>query len=201
MENTAVTAYFTCLNSNYNNLQQICKDVCKRNGEKYSEDTLNDTVLQIHKIIQKKGQLDDMSERGIMNYFTRSYVNNLRCEKRYAYIKKRDCNITQEAIQDLYEEYSNKKSTTREKIIKDLYIDFSILYIMKMVELNFDAEHFYLYRLKTLCGKTYKQIHDETKIKKSREKILEVSNWVKQNLSSEQIKNEFYSIYSELVDY
>ena len=93
---TSEQIYFNVLTTNYNNLQQICKDVCKRNGEKYSEDTLNDTVLQIHKIIQKKGSLDDMSERGILNYFTRSYVNNLRMEKRYAYIKKRDHNITQE---------------------------------------------------------------------------------------------------------
>lgn len=200
-DNTAVTAYFTCINDNYNNIKHICHQLCIKNKETFSEDILNDTVIQIHKIIKKKGQLNDMSCSGITNYFVRSYVNNLRCEKRYAVNAKRDLNIKQESIQDLYEEYSNKKSTTREKIIKDLYIDFSILYIMKMVELNFDAEHFYLYRLKTLCGKTYKQVHDETKIKKSREKILEVSKWVKQNISREQIKNEFYSIYSELVDY
>jgi hypothetical protein len=53
----AEDVYFTCLTKNYNNLKQVCKDVCKRNKEKYSEDTLNDTVLQIHKIIQKKGKL------------------------------------------------------------------------------------------------------------------------------------------------
>lgn len=197
MENTAVTAYFTCLNSNYNNLQQICKDVCKRNGEKYSEDTLNDTVLQIHKIIQKKGQLDDMSERGIMNYFTRSYVNNLRCEKRYAYIKKRDCNITQDEFNERYE---RSQSSRQEKIIKDLLEDFSVLYIMKLVEINFDAEHYYLFKLKMLCQYTYKQIHDKTHIKKSRDKILEVNKWVKENLTRDIIKKEFYDIYGDLIE-
>ena len=69
-----------------------------------------------------------------------------------------------------------------------------------LVELNFDAEHFYLYRLKTLCGKTYKQIHDETQIKKSRDKILEVSNWVKQNLTRDMIKAEFLDIYGDLIE-
>lgn len=194
---TSEQIYFNCLKTNYNNLQQICKDVCKRNGEKYSEDILNDTVIQIHKIILKKGQLDDMSERGIMNYFTRSYVNNLRCEKRYAYIKKRDHNITQDEFNDKWEKSLSSK---QEKIMKDLLEDFSVLYILKVVELNFDAEHFYLYKLKTLCQYTYKQIHDKTHIKKSRDKIIEVNKWVKENLTRDIIKKEFFDIYGDLLE-
>lgn len=188
--------YFTCLNKNYNNLKQVCKDVCKRNQEQYSEDTLNDTVIQIHKIIQKKGKLDDMSDNGIMRYFVRSYVNNLRMEKRYAYHKKRDYNITQEEFNDRYEQSLSSK---RDKIIKDLLEDFSVLYIMKLVELNFPPEQLYLYKLKMICNKTYKQIHDETKIKKSRDKIIEVNKWVKHNLTRDVIKKEFFEIYGDLI--
>ena len=195
--NTAVTAYFTCINQNYNNLKQVCKDVCKRNKEQYSEDALNDTVIQVHKIIQKKGKLDDMSDNGIMRYFVRSYVNNLRMEKRYAYHKKRDYNITQEEFNDRYEQSLSSK---RDKIIKDLLEDFSVLYIMKLVELNFPPEQLYLYKLKMICNKTYKQIHDETRIKKSRDKIIEVNKWVKQNLTRDVIKKEFMSIYGDLLE-
>lgn len=196
-DNTAVTAYFTCINQNYNNLKQVCNDVCKRNKEQYSEDALNDTVIQVHKIIQKKGKLDDMSDNGIMRYFVRSYVNNLRMEKRYAYHKKRDYNITQEEFNDRYEQSLSSK---RDKIIKDLLEDFSVLYIMKLVELNFPPEQLYLYKLKMICNKTYKQIHDETRIKKSRDKIIEVNKWVKQNLTRDAIKKEFMSIYGDLID-
>lgn len=188
--------YFTCLNKNYNNLKQVCKDVCKRNKEQYSEDSLNDTVIQIHKIIQKKGKLDDMSDNGIMRYFVRSYVNNLRMEKRYAYHKKRDYNITQDEFNDRYEQSLSSK---RDKIIKDLLEDFSVLYIMKLVELNFPPEQLYLYKLKMICNKTYKQIHDETRIKKSRDKIIEVNKWVKQNLTRDVIKKEFFDIYGDLI--
>lgn len=196
-DNTAVTAYFTCISQNYNNLKQVCKDVCKRNKEQYSEDALNDTVIQVHKIIQKKGKLDDMSDNGIMRYFVRSYVNNLRMEKRYAYHKKRDYNITQEEFNDRYEQSLSSK---RDKIIKDLLEDFSVLYIMKLVELNFPPEQLYLYKLKMICNKTYKQIHDETRIKKSRDKIIEVNKWVKQNLTRDVIKKEFMSIYGDLIE-
>lgn len=195
--NTAVTAYFTCINQNYNNLKQVCKDVCKRNKEQYSEDALNDTVIQVHKIIQKKGKLDDMSDNGIMRYFVRSYVNNLRMEKRYAYHKKRDYNITQEEFNNRYEQSLSSK---RDKIIKDLLEDFSVLYIMKLVELNFPPEQLYLYKLKMICNKTYKQIHDETRIKKSRDKIIEVNKWVKQNLTRDVIKKEFFDIYGNLIE-
>ena len=194
--NTAVTAYFTCISQNYNNLKQVCKDVCKRNKEQYSEDALNDTVIQVHKIIQKKGKLDDMSDNGIMRYFVRSYVNNLRMEKRYAYHKKRDYNITQEEFNDRYEQSLSSK---RDKIIKDLLEDFSVLYIMKLVELNFPPEQLYLYKLKMICNKTYKQIHDETRIKKSRDKIIEVNKWVKNNLTRDVIKKEFFDIYGDLI--
>ena len=196
-DNTAVTAYFTCIKQNYNNLKQVCKDVCKRNKEQYSEDALNDTVIQIHKIIQKKGKLDDMSDNGIMRYFVRSYVNNLRMEKRYAYHKKRDYNITQEEFNDRYEQSLSSK---RDKIIKDLLEDFSVLYIMKLVELNFPPEQLYLYKLKMICNKTYKQINDETRIKKSRDKIIEVNKWVKQNLTRDAIKKEFFDIYGDLIE-
>lgn len=196
-DNTAVTAYFTCISQNYNNLKQVCKDVCKRNKEQYSEDALNDTVIQVHKIIQKKGKLDDMSDNGIMRYFVRSYVNNLRMEKRYAYHKKRDYNITQEEFNDRYEQSLSSK---RDKIIKDLLEDFSVLYIMKLVELNFPPEQLYLYKLKMICNKTYKQIHDETQIKKSRDKIIEVNKWVKHNLTRDAIKKEFFEIYGDLIE-
>lgn len=194
---TAEETYFNVLDKNYEKLKQICKDVCIRNKERYSEDTLNDTVLQVHKIILKKGKLDDMSEKGILNYFTRSYVNNLRMEKRYAYVKKRDHNITQEEFNDRYE----KSSTSQyEKVLHDLLEDFSVLYIMKIVELNFSQEEYYLFKLKMLMNKTYKEIHDETKIKKSREKIINVNRWVRENLTRDVIKKEFNLIYGDLIN-
>ena len=198
---TPIETYYDIVGKNYKHLIHVCKEVCKKNREQFSEDILNDTVIQIHNIIKKKGQLDDMSEKGILNYFTRSYVNNLRCEKRYAVISKRDWNVKQESIQDLYESYLNTKTTPKEKIFKDLLEDFSVLFIMKMVELNFDSERYYLFKLKMLCNMTYKEIHDKTHIKKSRDKIIEVKKWVKENLSRDKIKQEFFSLYPELVEY
>lgn len=197
MENTAITAYFKCISDNYQKIEDACKKVCIRNKEKYSEDILNDTVIQIHKIIEKKGQLNDMSCSGITNYFVKSYVNNLRCEKRYAVNSKRDWNITAEALNDKHEK---NLTSVREKLLKDILEDFSVLYIMKQVELNFDQEHLYLYRLKAICRKTYKQIASETTIPKTRDKILEVQRWIRANLTRKLIYSAFLEIYGDLIE-
>lgn len=185
------------VNANYITLQNACKEVCKRNGHQFSEDIFQDTIIRLYDAIEKKGALDDMSESGIMNYFVRSYVNNLMEQQRYAYYKKRDLNVTNEELTELFEK---QLSPVNEKIIKDMKEDFSILYICKMVELNFSPEHYYLFKLKTLCNMTYKQIYDKTQIKKSRDKILEVKRWIKENLSREIINKEFRELYSDLIN-
>lgn len=188
--------YFNVIKQQYNELKRICREVCKRNGEKFSEDIFQDTIIKINNIITKKGQLDDMSEKGIMNYFTRSFVNNLRCEKRNSYIAKRDHNISQETMNERYE---LTHSPLKNKLIKDLLEDFSILYIMKRIEDNFDNQSCHLYRLKTLCGMTYKQIHDKTHIKKSREIIIDINNWVKCNITRDEIWKVFQDVYGNLI--
>lgn len=193
---TSNEIYLKTIAKKYEELKDICKQVCIRNKEKFSEDVFQDTIIKIDKIITKKGQLDDMSEKGVLNYFTRSFVNNLRCEKRNSYIAKRDHNISQEDMNHAYEATHNP---LRNKLIKDLLEDFSILYIFHRVEDTFEAEQSYLYRLKTICGMTYKQIHDKTHIPKSRDKICEVNNWVKQNITRQEIYEVFQLVYGNLI--
>lgn len=188
--------YLKVIEKQYDELKRICREVCKRNGEKFSEDIFQDTIIKINNIITKKGELDDMSEKGIMNYFTRSFVNNLRCDKRNSYVAKRDHNISQDTMNERYE---LTHSPLKDKLVKDLLEDFSILYIMKRIEDVFDNQACHLYRLKTLCGMTYKQIHDKTHIKKSREMIVEVNNWVKSNITRDEIWRVFQDVYGNLI--
>jgi len=118
----------------------------------------------------------------------------------YARVAKRDLNIDSDSINDLYEEYYNAhKSSSTEKIKSDLWRDYATLYIMLKVEENFDNESFYLFRLKTLGNMTYKQIREKTNIKAIRKKILEVSSWVKQNVTKEEIKTNFNKQFGELL--
>lgn len=194
---SAITAYFNCINNNYDTLQDTCRKVCERNREVFSEDTFGDTILHIHDIIIKKGSLIDMSCSGITNYFVRSYVNNLRMEKRYAYSKKRNLNIEPK---DFKEAHEKSLTDVKDKIIKDLFEDYSVIAIIKRVEENFDAEHLYLFKLKFLSKMTYKQIYQKTKLPKCRDKILEVKRWLKENCSRDMLKQEFNNTFDELLN-
>ena len=109
-------------------------------------------------------------------------------------------NINSDTINDLYEVFYNKTNDpARVKIINDLFKDFSILYIMAKVEEAFDAEHFYLFRIKTLCNLTFKNLAEKTKIKASRRKVIEVMHWLKQNVTKEEIKKVFWELYGDLI--
>ena len=46
---------------------------------------------------------------------------------------------------------------------------------------------------------TYKQIREKTNIKSARKKILEVSDWVKHNITKEEIKTEFDEQFGEML--
>ena len=80
----------------------------------------------------------------------------------------------------------------------DLKKDFYTLYLLHKVEDNFDAEHFYLFRMKTFTNMTYAQLAYKTGMKGVRQKVVDVKNWLKQNVKQEDIRKEFQEIYGDL---
>lgn len=187
------------INDHYNELKNKYWRFCKENDYDWDEDVFSDTILRCYEIISRNG-LKDKSNYGIESYFFKSFKNNTLNEKNYSRIKKRDMNINSDTINDLYEVFYNKTNDpARVKIINDLFKDFSILYIMAKVEEAFDAEHFYLFRIKTLCNLTFKNLAEKTKIKASRRKVIEVMHWLKQNVTKEEIKKVFWELYGDLI--
>jgi hypothetical protein len=138
---------------------------------------------------------------GIESYFFKAFQNNIRNEKRYCRERLRDRNITSDNINEVYEEwFNNNFESSRTKIINCLFKDFSILYIMATVEEHFDANHFYLYRMKTLIpNMTYKKLREMTGDKDSRNKVIEVSRFVKENVKKEDIRKAFQAKYGDLI--
>ena len=71
---------------------------------------------------------------------------------------------------------------------------------MSQVEDNWDAEHFYLFRVKTLVpNMTFKKLQDQTNINSSRKKTIEVMRWVKDNIKKEEIRKLFYNMYGDII--
>lgn len=187
------------IGKNYNALQCKFRQFCRLNGYIWDEDIFSDSILKCYDVIKKKGLLKK-TPYDLEAYFFMSFRNNVRREQQYARVAKRDLNIDSDSINDLYDEYyNNHNSSATEKIKNDLWKDYATLYIMLQVEKNFDNESFYLFKLKTLGNMTYKQIREKTNLKAIRKKILEVNNWVKQNITKEEIKNNFNKEFGELL--
>ena len=192
--------FLNFINRNYVDLKNKYWKFCQENFYDWDEDVYSDTIIRCYDIIERNG-LKDKSPYGIESYFFKAFVNNIRNEKNYSRIKKRDFNITSDNINDIYEAWYNKtQDSSKVKLVNDLFKDFAILYIMTMVEANFDAEHFYLYRLKSLVpDMTFKRLAETTKIKASRLKTIEVQRWVKDNIKKEDVRTAFFQIYGDLI--
>lgn len=195
------TIFVNYINDHYRETVNTLTILCNQRGQKFNEDYYHESLLRCHKAIAKKGYLQDKSPYGITSYLIRAYFNLINEEKRSAKNKKRDHNYDDENIGELYEEYYNSNFTdARQKVVNDLFKDFSILYIMMLVEQNFDGEHFYLFKLKELIpDMTYKKLAEKTHMKAVRQKVCEVKNWLKENIKKEDIRKEFFEIYGDLI--
>lgn len=195
------TIFLNYINNHYQELKNKYWKFCQEKQYPWDEDIFSDTILKCYECIEKKGELKDRTPYGIESYFFKSFKNNILNEQRYARNKKRDLNYTTEKIAIAYEEWYNENyNDARVKIVNDLFKDFSILYIMAMVEDNWDNEHFYLFKVKTLTpNMTFKKLSDTTKIKGSRKKTIEVVRWVKENIKKEEIRKTFYELYGDII--
>ena len=194
------TTFINYINDHYDELYYKYRQFCKEKNYAWDEDIFQDTILKCYEAIERKGKLDDTTNQGIENYFFISFKMNIKREGQYARNQKRDLNYSSEKISSAYEEWYNaNKEDSRTKLINDLYKDFATLYIMTVVEENFENDYFYLFKLKQLCGYTYKQLSEKTGIRGVRQKVLDVKSWLKNNLTKEEINKAFQAMYGDLL--
>lgn len=197
---TDAETFINYIADNYTDLYKKYRQFCKEKDYQWDEDIFEDTILSCYQAIERKGGLEDLTSQGIENYFFRSFKCNIQREKQYARVAKRDLNYTTDEVNILYENYYDRTmDDARNKIASDLYKDFATLYLMMTVEENFDNEHFHLFKLKHLCGMTYKQIALKTNQKGVRQKILDVKNWLRDNVKKDDIQQSFMLIYGDLL--
>ena len=195
------TRFINYINDHYNQLKLKYRRFCIEKDYQWDEDIFSDTILSCYTAIEKKGKLNDTSNQGIENYFFRSFKQNLQREKQYCRVSKRDLNYSSANINEVYEEwYNENNSPAKTKLLNDLWKDFATLYVLTKVEDNFDSEHFLLFRLKYLIPQmTYKKLQEKTQAKKCRQKVVNVKNWVKDNVTKQEIKKVFTLMYGDLI--
>ena len=188
--------FLSWINQNYDEQKSKLISFCKNKKYEWNEDIFSDTYLKIYEKILKSGIKDD-SDGGFESYMFMSFKTNTVRSKQYAAVAKRDNNIINLSCAN--ERYMNSKLTQEEKLKSDLYKDFATLYLLHKVEDNFDSEHFYLFRLKTFTNMTYAKLSEHTGLKGVRQKVVTVKNWLKDNVTKEEIERAFEDRYGDLL--
>lgn len=196
--NQMATDFINYIGEHHTDLWKRFRAFCHDKKYHWDEDIFEDTILKCYDQIKKRG-MKDSTPTGIENYFFMAFRQNTKREEQYARNANRTF-VDESTLLFLYESWMNAKENEREKIKKDLYKDFATLYIMHVVEKNFDYDHFHLFKLKTLVdGMTYKKLQQETKIKGARMKVVEVKTWLKENVTRKQVDDAFYQIYGNII--
>ena len=196
--NSQANKYLNWINNNYDSIKNKLIAFCNDKNYQWDEDVFSDTYLKIYEKICKQPLKDD-SDKGFDGYTFMSFKINTMRNKQYARNEKRDGNVID--IGKAYESYVNANSKTeREKILNDLRKDYFVLYLMKKAEAKFDQEHFYLFRLKTFEDITYKQLAAKTGLKGTRQKVVNVKNWLKENVTKEEVEKAFEEEYGDFFE-
>lgn len=184
---------------NYSQLMSKMEAYCNANSLQFDEDIFANTYLKVYEKIAKDG-INDETETGMLNYFFKSFKTNTLREKMYARNQKRDANVDNDKLLQMFEDWYNDTNISEfDKLKSDLYKDFAAVFICKLVEEQFDVEHYNLFTKKIFGGLTYKQLAEKTKAKGVRTKVLEVKNWLKNNVTKAQIKDAFFANFAEII--
>ena len=158
----------------------------------FDEDVFSETVLKVYDYINTNGIKDD-SDSGLANYWFKSFNTNIKREKQYSRNVNRDKNI--DATEELSKEM-NGEDELKLKIRRHVYEDWSIVYILRLVEDNFDSSSFHCCRLYYILDKmTYSKLRDITKVPDSKKRVVTIKNWLKDNLTKQQMEKEFSKYY------
>ena len=158
----------------------------------FDEDVFSETVLKVYDYINTNGIKDD-SDSGLANYWFKSFNTNIKREKQYSRNVNRDKNI--DATEELSKEM-NGEYELQLKIRRHVYEDWSIVYILRLVEDNFDQISFHCFRLYYILDKmTYSKLREITKVPDSKKRVVTIKNWLKDNLTKQQMEKEFSAYY------
>lgn len=154
-----------------------------------NEDMLNDTILACYNSIARNN-LSDTTEQGMRNYLFRAFKVNLNAISNYD--KRKDI---VDDLSALAEQYENQGEATYNKIKKQLFEDYALIYILEQVENNFDTISFNVFRLKTMLPCTYQRLRELTKVKDAKKRVVNVMKWVRNNITKKEILTNFNKTY------
>lgn len=184
-------------------LQEISEDIhtyerkweayFKEIGLPFDIDILNDTIVKCYDTISRLGLREGKKES--FNYLFKSFKTNSLRELEYARNKNRE---EVEDINEVYERYMAREKSQDYKIVLDLWQEFQYAYLLREVELYWDKDTFYLFKLKYVLSLEDSDILKKSKNPDWKKDLRTVTKWLKNNVKQEDIKQEFNQKYPEI---
>lgn len=193
--NEQANKFLQWLNDNYAQQKTKLQKFCNNKNYSWSEDVFCDTYVKVFDKISKNGIADDNPE-GYENYLFQSFTNNIKRELQYARNSKRADNNN---LPTYNEVFKSGQLTEHEKLLSDLWKDYSVLYILKKIENVFPYDDCRLFKIKLFEKLTYKELLQKTGVKGCRQKIINIKNWIKENVRKEDIRKEFETEFQDLM--
>lgn len=176
------------------------KDACRINSLKqrkeWKEDVFEDSIVLCYDCICRNG-LRDQTDDGCKNYLFNAYKTNLLHEKVIPYNSRK---VDDEDFFKTYDEQDNEEG--KKKFMEQLYTDFATVRVLEIAEKNVDQVSFYCYRLKYLMEKmSYRRLVKITNIKNAKARVKNVLSWIQENISEEELRQEFEDKYQNNLDF
>lgn len=185
------------IGSHYQEMRKLLLAYCRNRGEQFNDDIYHQTLLNCYETISRKGQMTDPSQKGMKDYFFKSFKFNTMREKQYARNKNR---ASVEDFVTAWESFLQSCPSEDEKVEENMRKDFGAWYIATRAEEAategaIDNEAFHLWRIKTFMGFTYQQLGEVTGAERVREKVLSVKHWLQENITRADIDKAFDERY------
>ena len=184
--------FMATIGKNYEALKVGCRANQLKANKPWSEDAFQDTVVLCYETIQRRG-IRDKSDQGIRNYFFNALKMNVLHEAVLPYNSRK---VDDEELVNNYDPLDERDG--EKKVKEQLFNDFAVVRILELAEANCDPLSFYCYRLKFLMDKMpYQRLVNITKIKSAKARVKSVVEWIKENVTEEELRKEFEEKYLE----
>ena len=182
--------YMQIISKHYEDYLELFKNMFE-NGE----DVVGETLLKTYKTISHRGlktvkdKQGEEREQHFKNYFF--IAAKLNCLTEQQNIQKQYAikNLDRNPFEDI---------DTDSKIKSQIYKDYKVMYIVQLVEDNFDVIDYRCFRLYHLLkNMTYNKLKEMTGIRNCKTRVVRINKWLKENVDEKEIRQSFIDDYPD----
>lgn len=190
------TAFLEFIGKEFGRLRSQYHAYCKVEHIIFDADVLSDTIVRCAEKIIKDG-ITAKTEYDFECYFFRSFSKNIRREREYARNSRRS-DVFEGDIDKPYQRWYDENNVSHmSKVEKDLFEDFSVLYLLSRASDALPSVDVHLFKLKTFCPDKYHERQRE--MKDAAKRVRKVRQWLRENVTKEEVDNAFKCEYGDIL--